>query len=106
MYKIHSAENLQTAYLIQSLLAKEGIKTQILNEYAQGGIGDISFIQAYPEIWLINEADKNSAQSIIDQFEQTDNSVESVICPNCNEENPDTFEVCWHCLSPLVKTKI
>jgi len=102
VYKIYSAENLQAAYLIQSLLAEAGIETRILNEYAQGGIGDISFAQAYPEIWLLDDTDAESAQSVVDHFERRNVPISTIVCPNCKEPNPDTFEVCWRCKIPLV----
>ena len=70
MLKVFSAGNLLDAYLIQSLLTEAGIETQIHNEFAQGGTGEIPFTQAYPEIWLVNEKDTKSAKIIIDQFEQ------------------------------------
>lgn len=101
MHKIYSAENLQAAYLLQSLLAEAGVKTRILNEYAQGGVGDISFTQAYPEIWLVDDADAESAQSVVDHFERRDEPINTIVCPNCKEPNPDTFEVCWRCKTPL-----
>lgn len=101
MFKIYSAGNITDAYLLQSLMAEAGIDTQILNEYAQGGIGELSFTQAYPELWLINESDMKPARLIINNFEQRDHPVGSVRCPNCGEKNPDSFEVCWRCQTDL-----
>lgn len=101
MLKIYSAGNITDAYLLQSLLAEAGIETQILNEYAQGGVGELSFTHAYPELWLINIADKKQAQHIIEKFEQGDHPVGSVQCPNCGENNPDSFEICWRCQTDL-----
>jgi hypothetical protein len=104
MIKIFSAGNLQDAYLIQSLLTEAGIETQILNEFAQGGTGEIPFTQAYPEIWLINKSDINNAKEIIDSYEQRPNDVGTCVCKKCGEPNPDTFEVCWRCGTTLVTT--
>ena len=97
MLKIFSAGNILDAYLVQSLLAEAGIETQIFNEFAQGGTGEIPFTQAYPEIWLIKERDADRAKIIIDQFEQRPHEVGTCTCQNCDEPNPDTFEVCWRC---------
>jgi uncharacterized paraquat-inducible protein A len=102
MHRIYSANNLQEAYLIQGMLAGAGIETQILNEYAQGGLGEIPFTQAYPEIWLLNESDSMNAQKIIKQFEQNNTRTGKLLCKNCHESNPDTFETCWRCGAQLI----
>ena len=104
MFKIYSAGNITDAYLLQSLLAEAGIETQVLNEYAQGGVGELSFTHAYPELWLINVADKIQARDIIEKFEQRDHPVGSSQCPNCGESNPDSFEICWRCQTDLPTT--
>ena len=94
------------AYLLQSLLIEAGIENKILNEFAQGGTGEIPFTQAYPEIWLINEEDApniiEKAKKIITRFEQRPHDVGTKVCKNCDEPNPDTFEICWRCGTPLL----
>ena len=101
MFKIYSAGNIQDAYLLQGLLNEAGIETRILNEYAQGGVGEIPFTQTYPEIWLIYESDTKRAKEIIRQFDANQESGHDVFCSRCHEPNPDTFETCWHCGNPL-----
>lgn len=105
MLKVFSAGNILDAYLVQSLLTEVGIETQILNEFAQGGTGEIPFTQAYPEIWLINERDAASAKIIITQFEQRPHETGTSVCKNCAEPNPDTFEVCWCCGTALITSE-
>ena len=102
MLKVYSAGNLLDAYLIQSLLTEAGIETQILNEFAQGGTGEIPFTHAYPEIWLVNKRDAERAKIIITHFEQRPYEVGATVCNNCGEPNPDTFEVCWRCGTSLL----
>lgn len=104
MLKIYSAGNITDAYLLQSLMAEANIETQILNEYAQGGVGELSFTHAYPELWLINAADKKQAREIIEEFEQQEAPVGSTPCPNCGESNPDSFEICWRCQTEMPST--
>jgi hypothetical protein len=101
MFKLYAAENLQAAYLIQQQLTQAGIPCQILNEYAQGGVGELSFTQAYPEIWLDDTRHIEQARQIIARFEQGDKNVANRPCPHCHEPNPATFEVCWRCQTPL-----
>ena len=102
MLKVFSASNILDAYLVQSLLTEAGIETQILNEFAQGGTGEIPFTHAYPEIWLINESDINNAKEIIVSFEKRPDDIGTCVCKKCGEPNPDTFEVCWRCGTSLL----
>lgn len=97
MVKIYSAENLTSAHLLQGLLAESDISTRILNQYAQGGMGELPFTHTYPEIWLENNADKERAKKILSAYEQHSDEIGNITCPNCQESCPDTFEVCWHC---------
>lgn len=84
-------------------MAEAGIETQILNEYAQGGVGELSFTHAYPELWLLSVTDSAQARTIIDKFEQRGAPIGSSCCANCGESNPDTFEICWRCQTDLLK---
>lgn len=101
MLKIYSAGNIQDAYLVQGLLNEAGIESRILNEYAQGGTGEIPFTQAYPEIWLVYESDTEKAKTIIKSFETSQQLGEEIVCSKCHEPNPNTFETCWRCKNPL-----
>lgn len=101
MLKIFSAANLTDASLVQGLLLQAGIETRIFNEYAQGGLGELPFTQAYPEIWLEHAGDASRALALIRQFEQGQKYTTELCCPHCSEANPATFEVCWRCATPL-----
>lgn len=103
MLKIYSAGNITDAYLLQSLLAEARIETQILNEYAQGGVGELSFTHAYPELWLVNTGDAERARNIIAKFEQQQDPIGSTPCPQCAENNPASFEICWRCQTPIAR---
>jgi hypothetical protein len=101
MIKIYAAENLQAACLLQGLLAENGIEAEVLNQYAQGGLGELPFTHTYPEIWLSEAGDLDRAREIIADFEKHGAGQSSLSCPHCGEECPDTFELCWHCKAPL-----
>jgi len=99
--KAYSAGSLVDAYLVQNLLAEADIETQILNEYALGGTGEIPFTHTYPEVWLTNKEDFTAARIIIVAFEQRPDAIGTLVCDNCEEINPESFEVCWHCGTEL-----
>ena len=59
MKKIYSAATLPDAHLVRGLLGQAGIEAKVFNEKLQGGMGEIPFTHAYPEVWIIDERDAN-----------------------------------------------
>jgi len=102
MFKLCASANLPEAYLVLHQLEQAGIEACVLNEHAQGGLGEIPFHQAYPEVWVMEEADAVRAREILRAFESPGVLSGKARCAGCGEENPRNFEVCWHCGRPLV----
>ncbi len=101
MERLYSAANLPEAWLIRDLLAEIGVRTQILNEHAQGGVGEIPFTQTWPEIWVERKNDMERARRVITEYESRSVPTGYIDCPYCGEQNPENFEICWHCSVPL-----
>lgn len=78
-------------------LEQVGIEARVLNEHAQGGLGEIPFLQAYPEVWVMEEADATRAREVLTAFESAEVPPGKVHCAGCGEENPRSFEICWRC---------
>ena len=97
MFRLCTAANLPEAYLLLHRLAQAGIEARVLNEHAQGGLGEIPFTHAYPEIWIMEAADEERARRVVVEFEQTPASPDTAQCTACGEMNPTTFEICWRC---------
>ena len=101
LIKAYTAANLQDAHIVLGLLASSGIKARVLNANAQGGLGEIPFTSAYPELWLEDARDAARARTIIAEFERPQRGDAQRRCPSCREENPARFEVCWKCGSVM-----
>ena len=97
MKKIYSAANLIEAQIMLDLLGHAGIRARLFNEHAQGGLGEISFIQAYPEVWVINDSDFERGRAVATNYDNTPVEAGILICRGCGEENPRNFQLCWHC---------
>lgn len=100
MQKLYTAADLPEAYLVAQWLERAGIRARVLNEHAQGGLGEIPFTHAWPEVWLMDERDGPRAQRVLDAWRHAPVSP-ARRCPICGEENPEGFETCWHCAAPL-----
>lgn len=97
MKRLYRAANLPDAYLLLHRLQHAGIEARVLNEHAQGGVGEIPFTHAYPEVWLVEPVDADRARSVVADFERRTSSETTVVCPFCYEESPGSFEICWRC---------
>ena len=83
------------------LLSDARIDARVLNEHAQGGVGQLPVTDVYPEVWVVEDADFKRARELLVAFERRRVSEETVTCSGCGERNPSTFEICWHCGEPL-----
>ncbi|MHB8743486.1 MAG: putative signal transducing protein [Sulfuricaulis sp.] len=97
MRRLCTAANLPEAHLLLHRLAHAGIEARVFNEHAQGGLGEIPFTHAYPEIWIMEPADEAPARKIIAEYERTPATPDTARCQACGEMNPQGFEICWHC---------
>lgn len=80
---------------IKNVLENAGLKVQLQNQYAGGGVGELAPIDAWPEVWLERERDELQANALIEKI-KTDAESEWQ-CSNCGETNAGSFEVCWSC---------
>lgn len=102
MKKLYSAANLPDAYIVLNLLANEGIEARVFNQNAQGGLGEIPFNEAYPEVWLSNTQDAIRAQKILLDYQRCPVATRAAPCAKCGEENPENFQICWNCSAALL----
>ncbi len=100
MLRLYTAGDLPEAHLVAQLLERAGIAAQVFNEHAQGGLGEIPFTHAWPEVWVIEDADFSRAQQVLDAWRRAP-AMPPRRCRDCGEENPGTFETCWRCGHPL-----
>lgn len=97
MKRLYAAADLIEAQLLKDLLREAGIATDIFNQNARSGTGEIPFTHAYPELWLKNDYDQERARQIIDEYENIEIPAGVTVCGSCQEENPRNFASCWQC---------
>jgi len=95
--RLYTASDLPDAYLLLGELEGAGIDARVFNENAQGGVGEIPFVHAFPEVWLMDETDLGRARAIVARRERREPESVPVDCPACGESNPGNFELCWNC---------
>ena len=96
MRKLYIANDIIEAHLFDSILKNQGLSSRIKNEALQTGVGELPFVETWPEVWIQNLKDWDRALELLADFKQV-NTKEDWLCSNCNEANPGTFQTCWLC---------
>lgn len=96
MKKVFTHENRLIAFHIKNLLQGQGIDCLVKNEFASGGVGDLSPFETWPEIW-VEDKHSSRAEQIVNQHALSDTDELEWTCTDCGEKNESTFKICWNC---------
>jgi len=96
MKKIYSSDDFIMAGHIHSLLEANNINCHLRNMNLTGGIGELPLNECWPEVWVINESDFASADSLIKTALSQPKPKEAWQC-QCGESIEGQFEACWSC---------
>lgn len=94
MQKIYTHQALWMVINVKNLLETARITAELRNEYAAGGVGELSFIDAWPELWVSYE-DVAVAKKIIADFAVSAEEKDWQCI--CGEINGPAFAACWAC---------
>ncbi|GAB2696661.1 DUF2007 domain-containing protein [Aliiglaciecola sp. 3_MG-2023] len=97
MKKIYWHNERFRIYQIKQLLDDNQIPNFIKNEFAIGAIGELSPLDAMPEVWLTDETWYDKATQLIAQFNLVPENTARWVCNQCQEENEGSFALCWNC---------
>lgn len=97
MRKIYTHQNPALVANARALLEQAGIATVLRNEFAGGAVGELSFLDSWPEVWLLNDNDAAEAARILQQLQENNHTAADWHCPQCGENNAASFDFCWHC---------
>lgn len=95
MKLIYTNENKIIVENARNYLCEEGIDAVLRNEYSSGGMGELSPLETWPELWVV-ETDFMRAKATIDKL-LCEPQGKAWICDHCNENNEPAFEICWSC---------
>ncbi len=98
MKMVYTNQNQFLVSNVKNLIEAENINTFLKNEYAQGAIGEISAVDSWPEVWVLDDSDYKRATEIVSLSQRNQNTV-AWTCKNCAEQNDASFEICWYCQS-------
>ncbi len=86
------------AELLRELLEQEGVACLVRNGQLAAALGEIPFIECYPELWVVDDEVYPRARILLDGwFRATDEQAEPWSCARCGERLEGQFGACWRC---------
>ncbi|MDH4126550.1 MAG: DUF2007 domain-containing protein [Gammaproteobacteria bacterium] len=101
MKKLNSAESLITINHWRNILQSEGIACEIRNQHLGSIVGELPFVEVWPELWVVNALHYDRALQLISDDVIRESPAEAWICAGCKEENEGQFAACWNCGNTL-----
>lgn len=98
MKKLFVSQILAEVESLQELLDNQGIPCTVKNQQGSNLAGEVPFAEVFPELWVLNDSDLPTAQSILDDWKDAQ-PVETTdwVCTNCGESHSREFTTCWNC---------
>ena len=98
MIKVFENYELAIVGQFQSVLESEGIKTHLKNQFMSGALGEIPFVSAVPELWILNEEDLLKAKRLVqDLLSSSEDTGPEWTCAECDAILDGVFGSCWKC---------
>lgn len=96
MKLLYTNENRILVSNIKNVIEHAGIDVTLKNEFAGGGVGELSTIDSWLELWVVNDEDFQKATEIVDLTLNAEQGYEW-FCHKCAEKNDASFDFCWNC---------
>jgi hypothetical protein len=99
MKKLHtfSLADRAEAGLLKELLEREGVACLIRNEQLFAALGEIPFLECFPELWVVDDEVWPRAKSFLDNWFKQEEETLSWTCLSCGEVLEGQFGACWKC---------
>ena len=97
MKKLTSSESIVTINHWKNLLESEGIRCELRNEHLGSIMGEMPFVEVWPQLWIINDLDFDRAQQLLSADAIAESPGDEWKCRRCGELNEGQFAACWNC---------
>jgi len=95
--KVHTAESIIEAAHLRNLLEADGIACVVRNDRLGGIVGEIPFVECWPELWVVETGNYLRARSLVEAALRETAGGIPWDCPKCGESVEGQFEACWSC---------
>jgi hypothetical protein len=98
--KVHTAESIIEIAHLRNVLEQAGIACYVRNERLGGAVGEIPFVECWPELWVLRNGDALRARGLIDNTRADAVPSPDWTCGHCGERVEGQFDACWRCSTP------
>ncbi len=98
MKKLYVSQSLIDVESRQELLDQAQLPCTIKNQRSAMLGGEVPFVEVFPELWVLNDEDWDSAKKLLDEWEMA-RPIETTgwTCVSCGEVHQKEFTTCWKC---------
>jgi len=96
MKKVYTDQNITLVANVKNIVEEAGLDCVLRNEFISGGMGELPYVDVWPELWVVEDSDYERACALIKDAFSERPGVEWV-CRSCHERNDGSFEICWNC---------
>ena len=97
MRRVHVSESLLEVAHLRNLLECAGIACFVRNERLGGAVGEIPFLECWPELWVCEPGQALRARGLIEEALRPRTDRNPWVCPRCGEHIDGQFSECWRC---------
>ncbi len=99
MRKVHTADSIVEIAHLRNLLEAAGIACLVRNENLGSVLGEIPFVECWPELWVVRNGEALRARGIVEDFRRSSPAPEGPRwrCARCGELAEPQFDACWRC---------
>jgi len=98
MIKVFEDFELSKVGQFQSVLEAAGIRTHLKNQFTSSVLGEIPFVDAMPELWILEDDDLLKARRLIRELLPASQDDEPEwTCTKCDSVVDGVFGRCWNC---------
>ena len=98
MKQLVVSQSLVEVESLKELLSTGDIHCTIRNQQGSSLAGEVPFVEVFPELWVVNDADFDRAKELLAEQGSGD-EVERPMwgCAGCGEKHVGLFTACWKC---------
>jgi hypothetical protein len=98
MKRVFVSQSLIEIESLKEFLSTDGILCTIRNQQGSSLAGEVPFVEVFPELWVVNDANFDRAKELLEE-QGTGDEIERLmwVCAGCGEKHVGLFTACWKC---------
>jgi hypothetical protein len=98
MKRLVVSQSLVEVESLKEFLGADGILCTIRNQQGSSLAGEVPFVEVFPELWVISDADFDRAKELLEEQGSGDEVERPMwVCTGCGERHVGLFTACWKC---------